>query len=194
MQRCAKINTARNLHRSARLTAVFIDHCGQKIFGDKSPPKASLARVNTATDKPVAKGRLRSYTPLLHTREGGMGVQSLPHEQTSDHDDARLSAMEKHTTLHPEPLDADRLLSVYRISTDEFPPPIGEPTPRHPSIPRGRRSCGTIPFHYAPQPISSPGAVDHLVPPSPRTLAGELLGISTRVEVSWYHKRSQYHG
>ena len=34
-----------------------------------------------------------------------MGVQLLPHEQTSDHDDACLSVMEELVALYPKPLE-----------------------------------------------------------------------------------------
>ena len=194
---CQNRSPVRDFHRDAQLTTVFADHRGQKFFGKESPAKASLTRIKHATYKPVAEGCLRSYTSLLHTiqRGGKMGVvQLLPHEQTSDHDDVRLSVMEEPVVLYPEPLDADRLFQVYRIPIGEFPLSIGEPTPRYPSLPRRPGSCRTFPFYHAPQPTSPPGAVDYLVPLSPRTLVEELLVISTSVEVSRNRKRLQYHG
>ena len=194
---CQNRSPARDFHRNARLTTVFAGHRGPKFFGNESPAKASLTRVNHAAYKPVAEGCLRSYTSLLHTirREGKMAVvQSLPHEQTSDHDDTRLSIMEELVALYPKPLDADRLFPVYRISTGEFPPSIREPTPRHLSLPRRPGSRRTFPFHHAPQPTSPPGAIDYLVPRSPRTLVEELLVTSTSAEAPQDRKRFQYHG
>ena len=116
----------------------------------------------------------------------------LPHEQTSDHDDACLSVMEELVTLYTKPLDEDRLLHVYRISTGTFPPPIGEPTPRHSSIPGKSGSCRTLPFHHTPQPVSPPGTDDYFVSSLLRTFVEELLVVSARVEVPRYRKRARY--
>ena len=122
--------------------------------------------------------------------------QSLPtHERTPNHDDTRLSIMEELVTLHPQPLDTDRLLRVYQIPTGErFPPQIRGPTPQYLSIPRKPGSRRTLPFHHPLQPISPPGAGDLLVPPLPRTLVENFLGIGTRVEAPQHHKRTRYDG
>ena len=93
-----------------RLTTVVLDHRGQKLVGEESPAKASFARINSATYKPIAKGYLRSHTPLLRRREPRLGfraVQPFPHEPTSNHDDPRLPIVEERVTLYPEPLGED---------------------------------------------------------------------------------------
>jgi len=173
-------------------TTVFIDRRGQKFFGNENHTKASYTRVDPTTYQPIAKGRLRSYTPLLHA--GGYVGRSFPHEQASNHDDTCLPIMEEPVALYPKPLDADRLLRVYQISTGGFPPPIGEPTPQHPPLPRRSGLHRTLPFHHAPQPISPPGVVDFLVHLSLRALVEELLVASARAEAPRDRKRSKYHG
>ena len=67
------------LHPDDKLTAVFVDHGGQKFVGNESAVKASFARVGSATYKPTTGGRICSCTPVLHARGRG-SVEPVPHE------------------------------------------------------------------------------------------------------------------
>lgn len=150
-----------------KLTAAFTDHLGQKFVGKEDPPEAPFGRVNYAAYKPITEGRVRSYTLLLRNEEKMIAgaVGKFPYEQTSSHDDARMSVVEKRSILYPEPLDLARLHRVYRIPTSRrFPSSIRGPPPRHPPIPRGSGSRGTLPFYNTPQPVSPPAARDQFMP------------------------------
>ena len=78
-----------------------VGHRGQGLMGSENPANAPLTRVNPTTCEPVPTD-VFALIPRFLTREEEMGIWPS-HEQTSNHDDARLSIMEERVILHPEP-------------------------------------------------------------------------------------------